>query len=186
MGGGSVGAALWALDLESELVWVGDEGVTEESGRTRRIGADVEGRIRIVPWLWVDADVNLARGRSRDLPVGSNRIPLAPTFSAAGGVTVRDAGAVSGGARIRHIRRRPADEANRIQALGASLVELFARWSAGPFSLAASIENLFDVDWNEAQFATTSRLRGEPQAVTELHYTPGAPRSLNLGVEWRF
>jgi hypothetical protein len=29
--------------------------------------------------------------------------------------------------------------------------------------------------WNEAQFATTSRLRDESMAVTELNFTPGTP-----------
>jgi hypothetical protein len=48
------------------------------------------------------------------------------------------------------------------------------------------VDNLFNAQWNEAQFATTSRLRGEAGPVTELHYTPGAPRRFSAGVEWRF
>ena len=39
---------------------------------------------------------------------------------------------------------------------------------------------------NEAQFATTSRLRDETSEVTELNFTPGAGRSLQLGVGYRF
>jgi hypothetical protein len=38
----------------------------------------------------------------------------------------------------------------------------------------------------EAQFATRSRLRGEPVAVTELSLTPGAPRAVQFGIEYRF
>ena len=37
-----------------------------------------------------------------------------------------------------------------------------------------------------AQFATTSRLRGEPAAVTELNFTPGTPRALQIGLDYRF
>ena len=37
------------------------------------------------------------------------------------------------------------------------------------------IENLFDVAWNETQFATESRLRGEAVPVEEIHFTPGTP-----------
>ena len=34
-------------------------------------------------------------------------------------------------------------------------------------------------EWREAQFSFTSRLPGEPAAgVNDIHYTPGAPRSL--------
>jgi len=50
----------------------------------------------------------------------------------------------------------------------------------------ASVNNLFGAQWNEAQFATTSRLRSEPMEVTELHFTPGAPRTVQLGLEYRF
>jgi len=63
--GGTLAAALWATDLQSELVYNGDEGTTEPSGRTRRHGLDLEGRIRLTPWLWADADLNLAHGRFR-------------------------------------------------------------------------------------------------------------------------
>jgi hypothetical protein len=49
-----------------------------------------------------------------------------------------------------------------------------------------TVDNLFNARWNEAQFATTSQLRGERMPVTELHYTPGAPRGISIGFDWRF
>ena len=48
------------------------------------------------------------------------------------------------------------------------------------------VENIFDVDWNEAQFSTESRLRNESQAVDELHFTPGTPRYVRANVRCRF
>ena len=56
----------------------------------------------------------------------------------------------------------------------------------GGAEILVAVDNLFDVDWNEAQFATTSRLRGERVPVTELHFTPGARRSVQLGAGVRF
>lgn len=35
--GGTAAMSLWGLDLESETVFVGDEGTTEASGRARRV-----------------------------------------------------------------------------------------------------------------------------------------------------
>lgn len=70
--GGSIALAGWALDLESELTYVGDAGTTEPSGRTRRIGLDLETGVRLAEWLWADADLNLSRGRFRDEPAGAN------------------------------------------------------------------------------------------------------------------
>lgn len=185
-GAGSVAVALWGLDLGSEQVYVGDEGTTEPRGRTRRWGMDLEGRLRLARWLWLDADVNLSRGRFRDEPPDSDRIPLAPTLTSAGGLTVRELGPVSGGIRYRAVGPRAADESNTVRARGYTVAEAFGRWAIGRLELFGAVDNLFNVEWNEAQFATTSRLPGEPGPVTELHFTPGARRAAQLGVEYRF
>jgi outer membrane receptor protein involved in Fe transport len=184
--GGSVAASLWALDLQSELVWSSDEGTTEASGRTRRVGVDLEGRSRLLPWLWADADLNLARGRFRDEPSGADLIPLAPTLTATAGLTVRDAGPAQGGLRVRHIDARAANEDNSVRALGYTLWELFGSYELSRVRLVATVDNVFNTTWNEAQFATTSRLRGEPSEAMELNFTPGAPRAVQFGVEYRF
>ena len=188
---GTVAVSLWATDLESELVYVGDEGVTEPSGRTRRVGTDVEARLRLTPWLWADADVDLARGRFRDEPRGLDRIPLAPTRTAAAGLTVRDIGSrrfadATASMRLRHVGARSANEDGSVRALGHTVWELSAAKDVGPARAFLAVDNLFGARWNEAQFATTSRLRHEAASVTELHFTPGASRAIQLGAEWRF
>ena len=38
-----------------------------------------------------------------------------------------------------------------------------------------AIDNIFNAKWNEAQFATESRLYNEAAPVNELHFTPGNP-----------
>ena len=138
-----------------------------------------------MPNVWVDGDLNLARGRFRDEPVGSNLIPLAPTRTATTGLTLRDL-PVEGGIRVRHIASRAAIEDNSVRASGSTTWELFFAWKTGPLRVVATFDNLLNARWNEAQFATTSRLRGEAVPVPELHYTPGEPRRLSAGVEWRF
>jgi len=40
--------------------------------------------------------------------------------------------------------------------------------------------------WNEAQFATTSRLRNERIPLTDLNFTPGTPRTIQVGLDYRF
>jgi outer membrane receptor protein involved in Fe transport len=184
--GGTATAALWGLDLTSELVWSGDAGTTESSGRSRRTGLDVEGRVRLLSWLSADADVNLARGRLVDEPPGANRIPLAPTITTTGGLTTMERRGVTMGLRWRHIGGRAANEDNSVRARGSMVVETFSAVRVRAATIRLAVDNVFNVRWNEAQFATTSRLRGEATPVTELHYTPGAPRTLTLGIERRF
>ena len=67
-------------------------------------------------------------------------------------------------------------------AEGQTITELSAELALGRWVLIGGVENLFNVEWNEAQFATTSRLRGEAGPVTELHFTPGSGRALRVGV----
>lgn len=111
---------------------------------------------------------------------------MAPTLTSTGGLTVQGIGEFRGGIRYRHIGDRSADESDTIRALGSTLAEVFASYRVGGAHLILAVDNLFNVDWNEAQFATTSRLRDEPTEVTELHFTPGARRSFQLGAEYRF
>jgi hypothetical protein len=48
------------------------------------------------------------------------------------------------------------------------------------------VENLFNVEWNEAQFDTLSRLKHETEAVSEIHFTPGTPLFIRAGVGYKF
>jgi outer membrane receptor protein involved in Fe transport len=146
----------------------------------------VEARVRLAEGLWADADLNLSRGRFRDEPDGADLVALAPPFTSTGGLTWSSPEDLRAGARYRHIGGRAANETGTIQALGSTLVELFASCRVGGAEIVLAVDNLLDVDWNEAQFATTSRLRDEPEPVTELHFTPGARRTVQLGAGYRF
>src|SRR5690606_19879417 len=51
-------AAVWYLHLDQEFVYVGDEGVVEPGGRSRRMGLDLSARYQPVKWLYIDVDAN--------------------------------------------------------------------------------------------------------------------------------
>ncbi len=172
--------ALWQLDLQGELVYVGDEGTTELSGRTRRVGVESSFRWQVFPFLWMDADVTITRGRLRDAPARENRIPLAPKWTAAGGLTYRPTPRWDAQLRFRSIGDRPANEQGTVTAHGYILLDagLAMRLSNGRVGL--QIENLFNRNWNEAQFDTESQLKTETQPVSELHFTPGSPRQITV------
>jgi outer membrane receptor protein involved in Fe transport len=181
-----VGAAAWWLRLEEELVYVGDEGTTEVSGRSARWGLDLEARVSLTEWLLADADVNLATGRFVDAPEGEDNIPLAPRVSSSGGLTARHPSGVEASLRYRFVGDRPANEANTVTALGSTVVDLGVAYRFGLWTAFANLENVLNTAWNEAQFDTFSRLKGEPAGVSELHYTPGNPRNLRAGIELSF
>ena len=72
--------ALWQLQSNSELVYVGDAGATEANRASKRAGLEWNNRYSPVPWLLVDADLAWTRARfvnaANDGGVG-NRIPNA-------------------------------------------------------------------------------------------------------------
>lgn len=178
--------AAWLLDLEREFVYVGDGGFTELSGRSRRYGVDVEARLGLRSWLSADADLNLSRGVLRDEPADANAIPLAPRLTSTGGLTVLHPRGYEGSLRYVHVGDRPAGEDGTVTAQGYTLLNLLGAYQAGRFRVNVMLENLLDTAWNEAQFETESRLPGERVPVSELHFTPGNPRNVRVGVAFLF
>jgi hypothetical protein len=172
--------------MEEELVYVGDAGTTEASGESRRLGFDMEIKLQLANWIWADLDLNLADGRYLGEPEGANYVPLAPRLTSQGGINFLHPSGFDGAVRYRYMGDRPANEDNSISARGYFLGNIVVGYRFKGFRVFAQIENLLNVEWNEAQFDTESRLFDEAVPVSELHYTPGNPFNLQLGLAFEF
>jgi len=177
---------LWHLYSEQEFVYVGDEGIIEPSGKTKRYGIDFSARYQITKWLFADADVNLTKARALGVPKGEDYVPLSPSFTSIGGLTAKTKDCLSGSLRYRYIKSRPANEFNTVEAKGYFITDALLSYNWKRFEIFASFENIFNTEWNEAQFDTESRLKNEADAVSELHYTPGTPRFFKAGISFSF
>ena len=151
-------ASLWWLDLGSELVFVGDEGTTEQRGPTRRWGVDVEVRAEVLPWLLLDYDLTYSDPRFR---VTGEAIPLAPTLLMNGGLTAYPVENLSAALRLRFLDDRAANEDRSVIARGYALIDLLLRYRWRNIELSFDVLNLADTDWRETQFATESCMRRE-------------------------
>ena len=180
-----VNAAAWHLFLEQEFVYVGDAGIVEPGGKTRRVGADVSVRWQPSKHFSADANINYAHARSIEDPKGENYIPLAPTFTSTGGVNYQH-NSWNASIRYRYLANRAATEDYSITAKGYFVTDASISYAFRKFEIGTVIENLFNTEWNEAQFATESRLRNETDPVNELHYTPGNPFFLKLKIAFKF
>ncbi|MFO0761604.1 MAG: TonB-dependent receptor [Byssovorax sp.] len=171
-------AAAYLLDLQSELVWSGDAGTTEASGQTRRYGLEIGGRLRLGNWLFADVDATFNHASYRANAGNGNSVALAPTRTITAGVGVRkEIGPFlpSASVRVKSLGPRPANEDGSLTAEGFTVVDANAALRWKNIELGADIQNLFNATWREVQFATTTRLRYEPAAVTGIHYSPGWP-----------
>lgn len=181
-----VNSALWYLYLEQEFVYVGDAGIVEPSGETRRYGMDLGLRYQLNDWLFLNSDATLTKARSLESVDGEDYIPLAPDFTLTGGLTVKELNGFSGGLRFRYIDDRPANEDNSIVAEGYFVSDFNLNYTINKLTFGVSVENLFDTEWNETQFATTSRLENEAAPVEEIHFTPGTPFLGKVSVSYKF
>lgn len=170
-----VQAALWYLKSDQEFVYVGDEGVVEPSGKSRRLGADMSVRYQPVKWLFFDADANYSNGRATEEPKGEDYLPLAPVFTSIGGITYKSSMGLNASLRYRYMGDRPANEDNSVVAKGYFVTDALVYFTKKKYEIGIAIQNLFDVRWKETQFDTESKLQNETIPVSEIHFTPGTP-----------
>ena len=140
----------------------------------------------MLSWLWADADVNVSRGKARDAAAGADAIPLAPRLTSTGGLTARHPSGLEGTLRYRHIGDRPANENGSITAEGHTVFDFNVAYRMQRYGLEFAVDNVLDSEWNEAQFDTESQLRGEVGPISELHFTPGNPFGVRVGLSHYF
>ncbi|MCI2228041.1 TonB-dependent receptor plug domain-containing protein [Polaribacter sp. MSW13] len=177
---------VWYLLSEEELVYVGDAGIIEPSGKSERFGLDFGLRHQFTDWLYLDTDLTVTKARSLENISGEDYIPLAPDFTMSGGLSFSNLGNFSGGLRYRYIDDRPANEDNSIVADGYFVSDFNINYKMKEITFGIALENIFDVEWNETQFATESRLQNEIDSVEEIHFTPGTPFFAKATITYRF
>jgi outer membrane receptor protein involved in Fe transport len=181
-----INTAYWYLFLEQEFVYVGDAGIVEPSGKTNRQGIDFSLRYEPINQLYFNLDANYTHARATEEPNGQDFIPLAPDFTLTSGLSYKSISGFYGGVQLKHINDRPANEDNSIVAEGYTVTDINMGYEFKNIIVGLQIQNLFDVDWNETQFATESRLQSEPTSVEEIHFTPGTPFFLKGTVTLNF
>ena len=199
-------AVFFWLKLDSELVWVGDEGTTEPNGETRRLGVETQFRLQILPWLLADLDVTWVRAEFVNNPGNANAVALAPELLLSGGLTARDdRTGLKGRIGVFYIADRPATEDRFLTAEGFVRVDASFGWDNRRFGIQAQLLNLFNTRWRQAQFATTGRLPGEDAPADcpdgtrpvvepdggfvgceDVHFTPGWPIHFQLMATVKF
>ncbi|MEI9929945.1 MAG: TonB-dependent receptor [Rhizomicrobium sp.] len=183
--------SFWLLDLQSELVWDGDEGTNEPSGPTRRYGIEFANFYTPTDWLTIDADYAWSHARFTDDEPDGNYVPEALVAMLDGGVAVHDLdGPLSkfyGGLRLRYFGPRPLTQDGTIKSKSTTLLyadigyAIDERWS-----IALDVFNLLDARASDIDYFYTSRLPGEPlEGVDDIQTHPAEPREFRVAVTAR-
>jgi hypothetical protein len=178
---------VFLLDLDSELVFVGDAGGTDASRPSRRTGIELQSFYRPRPWLALDADLALSRGRFTDRDPAGDRIPGAIERAVSAGIALEDLGNAFGSLRLRYFGPRPLVEDGSVRSAASTLVNgrLGYRFASG-LSIALEVFNLLDETASDIDYFYESRLQGEAEPVEDVHFHPAEKRSARLAMEWRF
>ena len=178
--------AYWQLWSDQEFVYVGDEAIVEAGAPSFRQGVDLSVRWQIKDYLFADTDLTFSKARSLESENEELFIPLAPIATATGGLTFQSKNGWEGSFRSRYLSDRPANEDYSITAAGYWVNDLTVAYKINNWRIEFFVQNLFNVEWNETQFETTSRLRNEPEPISEIHFTPGTPRNFRVQLAINF
>ncbi|QJR37096.1 TonB-dependent receptor [Gemmatimonas groenlandica] len=180
-------ASLWALNLDSELLFVGDAGTTEALGGTHRVGVTMANFVKPVSTLSLDTDVSFTRARFADVGRDADRIPGALERVITAGATWEPRRGVHAVARVRHFGSSALTEDNRVRGTPTTLLNLSVGGTIRGTRLTASMLNASNARSSDVQYFYASRLAGESGAgVADVHFHPVEPRMLRVGLSRGF
>ncbi len=175
------------LELDSELVYIGDAGATEPNQGSERLGVESTVFWRPADWLAINASYALTDARfRRDLGDG-REIPGAVESTFSLGVNGKWANGWSTSARLRWLGEAPLVEDNSVRSDASLLVNAGVAWRGGPLEYRVDVFNVFDSNDNDIAYFYASRLPGESiGGVEDVHFHPLEPRSVRASVTWHW
>jgi hypothetical protein len=180
--------AVFVLDFDSELLFVGDAGTTEPSRPSRRVGVEWTNAYKVLPWMTLDLDLAYTRARfSNADPVG-DFIPGAPAWVGSAGVTFGGDSGWFGALRARYFGPRPLIEDDSVRSQPSLIFNARAGYKFdNGMRLQLDVLNLFNANTNQIEYYYLSRLPGEPiGGVADRHLHPAEPLAVRLTLAARF
>jgi outer membrane receptor protein involved in Fe transport len=175
--------AYWWLNLQREFVFVGDEGTTELRPRSRRRGIEVSAEADLLDWLLWFGDLGYSSAEFSN----GDTVPQAVRFTATTGLVARHSSGVSAELLYETLGSRYGVEDRSERLRGWGVVDFTLRYRRGPAEVFLGVENVFDTEWESAEYFFASRLPGEPvDGALDLHFVPGNPRNVQLGLSFYF
>jgi hypothetical protein len=180
--------AVFVLDFDSELLFVGDAGTTEASRPSRRVGVEWTNQYQVLPWMRLDFDLAYTRARFTDFDPAGNFIPGPPAWVAAGGVTFGGETGWFGALRGRYFGPRPLIEDDSVRSQASLIFNARAGYKFdNGLRLQLDVLNLFNAKTNQIEYYYLSRLPGEPiGGVADRHVHPAEPLAVRLTLAGRF
>ncbi|MET3132914.1 outer membrane receptor protein involved in Fe transport [Oxalobacteraceae bacterium GrIS 1.11] len=193
MPGWSSSVSLWQMRAASELVFVGDEGVTEARGASRRHGLEWSNYFTPASSVIVDADLAWSHARFQQPAEGGAYVPNAIPLTASLGATYEPGGAWFGGLRLRYMGAYALEESNTRRSTPFWIANLKLGYHLTPtLQLSLDVLNLFDRQANDIEYWGGACTRAEQsggacgEGIDGRLIHPLEPRSLRLALRATF
>ena len=175
---------LYQLNMDSELVFLGDAGTTEAGPPSRRTGFEFANFYAPTPWLTIDADVAYAKARFKT----GDRIPGAVEGVGSLSAVVDNLGPWFGSLQLRYFGPRALIEDNSVRSDNTTMLngQLGYKFHKNA-RVTLQAFNLLDRQASAIDYYYASRLSGEPAAgVDDKHFHPIEPRSFRVNLTSNF
>jgi outer membrane receptor protein involved in Fe transport len=192
--GWSSSLSLWRMDLGSELVFVGDEGVTEARGASARHGVEWSNYVTPNDWLIIDGDIAWSKARFKSAAEnGGKEVPNAIPLTASLGIGADRGGRWFGGLRMRYLGAYALEETGEQKSTPFWTANLKAAYRLAPtLQFSIDVLNLFDRRANDIEYWGGACTRSEQTngtcggGIDGRLVHPLEPRTLRLSVRASF
>lgn len=179
--------ALWWLQMDSELVFIGDAGNTEPSGRSERHGVEWSNYYQVNDSLSLDADFALSTAHYTGVPREANYVPNSVGRVISAGAVLQLPFHTFTTLRLRHFGDSPLNETGDLSAGDTTLVNWGFGYQHKDLKLELDLFNLLGSKSNDIAYAYMSRLPGEAaEGADGILKHPVEPRMLRLTGSVRF
>ena len=187
----NVSAALWQLELDSELVYVGDAGFTEASRPSKRYGVEFSAYYWVNHHLTTDIEAAWTKARFSDTAddEGKHINGTVPVVVSAGATWYdnSDQQGLSYTLRARYLSSRTVDSFDAVSPPSAFLLNTQIAYRQENWEVRVEVLNTLDSDAHDIDYFYASRLPGElEEGVEDLHYHPVEPRTARLTYTLRY
>ena len=177
----SASLAVWYLELDSELLFVGDAGTTEASRPSERWGVEFNNFLALNDVWSLEADFAWTDGQFRDSAPEGDDIPGALETVATGAISAQYPGGLFGSFRLRYFSEAPLVEDGSVKSDGSTIANLALGWSDEKWRVQLDVLNVFDSDDHDVDYFYASRLPGEAaEGIEDIHYHIFEPRQVRV------
>jgi outer membrane receptor protein involved in Fe transport len=179
--------SFWWLDIDSELLFVGDAGATEATRPSRRYGVEWANFYNITKALTLDADFSFSHARFRDDDPAGDYIPGSIESVIAAGITYRAECGFFASLRLRYFGPRPLIEDDSVRSDSTILLNGKLGYQINKtWTVSAEVLNILDRTDHDIDYYYESRVTPAAAAVEQIHFHPVEPIQARFAVTARF